>query len=144
LADLERDWNAFRKRADWAAKRFALEMVMSSENLDWKDPSLRAYDMEYHNLDPEQGLYHALVEMGEVERDIPDLSDRLIRVRESTRARARSIAVRKFGGSLSTACWRSLTFSGEELILNPSAEYPPELEDTESVEEFVAALRRIE
>ena len=31
-----------------------------SEGLDWQDPWLQSLDLEYHNINPARGLFHAL------------------------------------------------------------------------------------
>lgn len=143
LSDLSLDWGRFCRRVDWAAKRRMLEELMADAGLSWRDPALRAYDMEYHNLDPDESLFGALIEMGAVEEplDPAEVDRREVEIFEPTRARARSIAVRKFGDKLVTACWRSLTFdvegSEKEVDLRPDVLYPEELEQCDSVEELM-------
>ena len=39
---------------------------MEAENIGWEDPWLQSLDLEYHNLDPERGLYRALEQEGQV------------------------------------------------------------------------------
>jgi proteasome accessory factor A len=150
LQDLHGDFGRFARRVDWAAKRKVLESYLEDARTDWRDPALRAYDLEYHNADPEQGLHAALEQMGEVEPDpVPDLqTSRLERVFEPSRARARGIAVHKFRDHLVTACWRSLTFqqgdSTIEVELPPEAVYPAELEDASDVGTFISMLQGVQ
>src|SRR5438552_5447008 len=42
---------------DWITKKWLLEMFMESEGLTWNDPWLHSLDLEYHNIDPEKGLF---------------------------------------------------------------------------------------
>jgi proteasome accessory factor A len=42
---------------DWITKKWLLETFMESENLTWDDPWLQSLDLEYHNIDPEKGLF---------------------------------------------------------------------------------------
>jgi pup-ligase protein len=42
---------------DWITKKWLLEMFMESEGLTWDDPWLQSLDLEYHNIDPEKGLF---------------------------------------------------------------------------------------
>ncbi|MFX8059706.1 proteasome accessory factor PafA2 family protein, partial [Acinetobacter baumannii] len=88
----------FARSVDWAAKRRVVEQYMDAEGTDWRDPSLRAVDLEYSNIDPEEGLYDALVAMGEVEPGPgAELVERASRESlEPTRARARGAAVSLF------------------------------------------------
>ncbi len=49
-------------RVDWASKLWLLENFMAEEKLKWDDPWLKSLDLEYHNLNPERGLYFGLEE----------------------------------------------------------------------------------
>src|SRR5436189_3956311 len=42
---------------DWITKKWLLEMFMESEGLTWDDASLQSLDVDYHNIDPEKGLF---------------------------------------------------------------------------------------
>ena len=42
---------------DWITKKWLLETFMESEGLTWDDPWLQSLDIEYHNIDPEKGLF---------------------------------------------------------------------------------------
>ena len=45
---------------DWISKKWLLETFRESEGLSWQDPWLQSLDLEYHNIDPARGLFHAL------------------------------------------------------------------------------------
>ena len=45
---------------DWISKKWLLETFRESEGLGWQDPWLQSLDLEYHNIDPARGLFHAL------------------------------------------------------------------------------------
>lgn len=47
-------------RVDWASKLWLLEGFREAEKLEWDDPWLKSLDLEYHNIDPENGLYFDL------------------------------------------------------------------------------------
>ena len=137
LRTLHADFDQFRRSVDWAAKLHVLEQA----DLPFKDPALRAYDLEYSNPDPDEGLHAALEGMGEVDPG-PAVGDRMERVHEGTRARARSVAVRKFADELQSASWRTLVFkNGVEIDLLPDADYPETLEAIGDVGTFIEALR---
>jgi proteasome accessory factor A len=140
---------AARRSIDWMAKRAMLESFMESEGTDWRDPSLRAFDLEYHNVDPEEGLYHAMAQMESVEAETEEgeLHRRLDDNFEGTRAFARGLAVKRFGDSLTAACWRTITLTREgvteEIELPPNATYPAQLRDVEDVGTFIEILRGV-
>jgi len=144
-----RDFDRLRQDVDWAAKRHVLDQVMAESGTDWRDPSLTAYDLEYHNADPDQSLHSALVDMGEVtpDPDVASLLASLEGVDEPTRALARGAAIRKFDAELLGVCWRTLTFRGEkgpiEIDLPPAATYPAQLLAAEDVGTFVELLRGV-
>ncbi len=137
----------FSRSVDWAAKKNMLEHFMDEEGSDWNDSSLRSFDMEYANVDPDHSLFQALVEMGKVE---PNPEQRecqpcLEGTGEGTRARVRGLAASKYKDHLANACWRSVTLRTEagehHLDLSPIREYPAELADTDSVESFIQAVK---
>jgi Pup amidohydrolase len=133
-------WEDVRGQIDWAAKRHVLEQFMAEEGGTWKDSSMRAFDLEYHNVDTEEGLYHALEHMGEIS-EVPGPAVE----EEGTRALARGLAVTRFKEYVQTACWRSISFRlGDNLVevdLKPDMLYPSDLRDVHDVETFVKVLR---
>jgi Pup amidohydrolase len=147
LAELREDFPRFARSVDWAAKRRILEQYAEEEGLEWGDPQLRSVDLEYHNVDPDEGLHAALAGMGEVEPvpAVEELELRLREVREPTRARARGLAVARHRDHLVSASWRALTFrDGDETVtveLRPDATYPAQLGEAGNVGSFVEALR---
>jgi proteasome accessory factor A len=42
---------------DWITKKWLLETFMETEGIGWDDPWLQSLDLEYHNIDPEKGLF---------------------------------------------------------------------------------------
>lgn len=149
LSDLRTGvWNRLKRTVDWVAKLSMLSEFMEQESLDWRDPSLRSFDLEYHNVDPEEGLYHALEQMGEVDRGPTEveLTCRIESVCEPTRAFARGLAVTRFRENLVGVCWRTLTFEVDgkrvELDLPPDRRYSPELGEARNVGTFIEMLKR--
>jgi hypothetical protein len=134
------------RHVDWAAKRTMLESFMEEEGGDWTDPNLTSYDLEYHNIDPEEGLYHALEEMDVVDSSPPldQLAPLLNRHTEPTRAYARGLAVSRFKNDIETAAWRSVTFrDGDELLelqLPPDRTYPAQLDEAQDVGTFIEMI----
>ncbi|MFN8218908.1 MAG: proteasome accessory factor PafA2 family protein [Fimbriimonadales bacterium] len=139
LEALGGDFSRFARSVDWAAKRQLLEQVMDEEGLDWRDPALRSYDLEYHNVDPDEGLAAALKEMGLADPD-PDPPGP-----PTSRARARGLAASRFGASLRSVGWRTLVFEVEgnpvEVDLDPEREYGEDLDGIQDLASFIAAIR---
>lgn len=148
LDDLGRDFPRFAYRVDWAAKLQMIRDYQDAEGADDNDPALPSFDLEYHNLDPDEGLGRALQQLGRLE---PDPSENLLAVRrdehpEPTRARARGLAIRNHRASLRSAGWRTLVFETEdellEVELDPTRAYSSDLAAHSDVESFVEALTR--
>ncbi len=132
-----------RREIDWVAKKWMIESFMNEEGLQWDDPSLQAYDLEYHNIDPDHSLHQALVEMGEVG---PNESSVLIRPTD-TRAFARGLAIEKYSQYLLTASWSGLVLKvgadTHEIYLPPEGRYPVQLAHAEDVGSFIEMLRGV-
>ena len=64
LKDLRGDYTMLVGRVDWASKLWLLETFRQQEGLPWEDPWLKSLDLEYHNVDPQKGLYFGLMEEG--------------------------------------------------------------------------------
>ena len=45
---------------DWISKKWLLDAFRQEENLSWQDPWMQSLDLEYHNINPEKGLFFAL------------------------------------------------------------------------------------
>jgi proteasome accessory factor A len=84
-------------RLDWVAKLKILRQYMDEEGLDWGHDALHSVDLEYHNIDPERSLFHALQEMGATVRVLDDLDivDAMTDPPRDTRAYGRAKLVRK-------------------------------------------------
>src|SRR5689334_3094616 len=66
------DYRQLVGRVDWASKLWLLETFRQAEGVEWQDPMLKSLDLEYHNLNPDKGLYYGLVEEGRVPRMTTD------------------------------------------------------------------------
>ncbi len=126
--DFEEDWviaewrqamDHFRRnpsllsdRVDWIAKKAFLERFREEENLDDGDPWLQSLDLEYHNIDPEKGLFWALEETGEMRRltDPDQVRSAFVHPPSLGRARVRHAIVRRFGGDVEEAGWERIRF----------------------------------
>ena len=96
LDDLESDPMKCVDRIDWVTKKWLLDIFREEEKLDWSDPWLQSLDLEYHNINPDRGLYHDLDRKGGIQRVIKD--DEVDRANleppQDTRAKGRSALVK--------------------------------------------------
>jgi proteasome accessory factor A len=96
LDDLERDPMCLVDRLDWVAKKWLLEAFVESEGIGWDDPWLQSLDLEYHNLNPNRGLFYDLERKGVMRRVLTeDQVDRAGREPPAdTRALARGAVIK--------------------------------------------------
>jgi proteasome accessory factor A len=107
LNALESDPLGQEGRLDWVAKRRMLETYIEAENVWWEDETLRSLDLEYHNVDPDLGLYLGLEQAGQIERLTTDreIEAAMGEAPRDTRAWIRGEAVRRFGDRIRQIGW---------------------------------------
>ena len=94
----------FRRRVDWAAKRWLLDQYREEEGLTWQHPAMQALDLAYCDIDPAESLFDALVDAGEVEGE-PEPLQTVLPAEVGTRPWARGLAAAKFGRHIETMSW---------------------------------------
>jgi len=91
---------------------------MESENLDWGNPMIQSLDLEYHNLDPDRGLYRGL----EQEKEIllllseKEISRAIEFPPQGTRAKIRGDFVSKAGEKIKSIHWTGIEFENGDLL----------------------------
>lgn len=113
LDDLERDVTLCRDRVDWVAKKFLLETLKENEGLEWTDPWLQSIDLEYHNVNVDDGLHYALSREGRMRRFISedDIRAAIFSPPETTRAYFRGRSVAKFNAEVASIHWDEVVFN---------------------------------
>src|SRR5436853_2315134 len=113
LNDLERDVMVTRDRIDWAAKKFLLNALQEEEKLSWTDPWLQSIDLEYHNIDFDQGLYYELVRQGSIRRvsSEDEIKQAIYNPPETTRAFFRGRSVARFNDEIASIQWDEIVFA---------------------------------
>ena len=83
---------------DWITKRWLLEAFMEEEKIDWGDPWLQSLDLEYHNIDPEKGLFFGVTPAKRIGEwnDSVRRKEALLTPPANTRASGRARAVAYF------------------------------------------------
>jgi proteasome accessory factor A len=119
LTDLEADPLSTADRLDWTAKLRLFQGFRERDGLEWTDPKLRLLDLQYHDVDPNRGLYHRLVAAGQMIRLFSDteVETAAIAPPERTRAYFRGQCVERFPEDLVAANWDSMIFDvGQETL----------------------------
>ncbi|HLF61363.1 MAG TPA: depupylase/deamidase Dop [Acidimicrobiia bacterium] len=112
LEALDEDVMRLSDTLDWVAKKRLLEGYVERDGLEWSHAKLRAFDLQYHDVDPERGLYNRLASRGAMRRLFSDTQIDEARVNPPTRTRAyfRGRCVNEFSDALVAANWDSLVF----------------------------------
>lgn len=156
LDDLGRDPASTADRLDWTAK-LGLLTAYRSRGLEWDDPRLAMVDIQYHDIDPDKGLYNALVRRGRMRTLVPteDIRAAVTNPPRDTRAWLRGELVRRFPDSVLAANWDSLvldvpsdgTPTTRVFLGDPAAATAEGLGDAlaeaSDIKGVVAALRRL-
>ncbi len=105
-------------RIDWLAKQDFLERFREEESLSPEDPWLQSLDLEYHNIDPDKGLFWALEESGAIRRlTLPDqVSDAMVFPPRLGRPRVRHAIIRRFPDEVVEAGWEKIRFRNGILL----------------------------
>ncbi len=112
LTALEDDVMSLADTLDWVAKKRLLDGYVGRDDLEWSNVKLRALDLQYHDVDPERGLYNRLAAGGHMRRLFDDAAIDKAMFDPPTRTRAyfRGRCVSEFSSALVAANWDSLVF----------------------------------
>ncbi len=138
LDALARDPSELFDRVDWVAKKSLLDEFVESEGLDWtRDQEfLQSLDLQYHNVDLDEGLYYGLAQSGamQVLVDESEIESAMSKA-PPTRACLRGALVEKFAEKIKAISWGAVLLEeeGQRLAL-----YLPE--DMGSCEDVLRSL----
>ena len=127
LDALENDPMELTDRIDWVAKKWLLETFVESEEIEWDDPWLQSIDLEYHNINAEEGLFYGLP----MQRVVTDeqVHAATHTPPADTRAYFRGKSLNKFEDAVKTVQWDSISFDikGKTVTVNMNALANPEI-----------------
>lgn len=101
-------------KLDWVTKQWLLETFMREERIGWDDPWLASLDLEYHNVNPEQGLYLGLEAEGKGWRITTDemIEEAILNGPKDTRGGLRGLCVQRFANQIKSIQWEYIQFTG--------------------------------
>ena len=104
-------------RVDWVTKLWLLETFAQEERVGWNDPWLASLDLEYHNIDPDRGLFYGLENEGKVFRLTTDaeIQNAMTVGPHDTRGGIRGLCVRRFREEIQSIQWERVQFKGSLL-----------------------------
>ncbi len=118
LSELRHHPEKLADRIDWAIKQNLFTQFMESEKVSWDDPWIKSLDLEYHNLDPDRGLYRGLEQDGEVFSMFSEdeVACAIQQAPEDTRALIRGLAVTRSEGTIKNIHWTGIEFTDGEFL----------------------------
>ena len=116
LDALQADPLSLGDRLDWVAKRGLLADYVESEGIGWEDETVKSFDLAYSNVDPDEGLYYALEQAGEMVRLTDDATVEAARTQapENTRAALRGYLVERFADAIGVVGWNKVVLRTEQ------------------------------
>jgi len=124
LQELSKNPLSLSDRLDWPAKRQMIAEFAGDAGLPNDVGVLQAIDLEYHNVDPDAGLYRAVEHSGAVRRIVSDadILGAVDRPPADTRAFLRGMCISRFGEAVRSVTWSgvSMDVHGRSVLLDMS------------------------
>jgi proteasome accessory factor A len=124
--EIEDDPSEMKKRLDWLLKLWVLNRYRRGKNASLDDSKLRVLDLQYHNIDREQGIFYRLESHGLTEKMIDDsaISRFMKEPPPATRAYFRGKCIEKFPKEINLINWEVVGFDQGPVVrmiplLNP-------------------------
>jgi proteasome accessory factor A len=114
------------RRLDWVAKLWLVHRYRESKDRSWQSQELRVFDLQYHNVEPESGLFWHLQSKDLVDGILEDdeISRLVTEAPPDTRAYFRAKCIEKFRNEIRFVNWEVVSFDHGEChrmvpLLNP-------------------------
>jgi Pup amidohydrolase len=139
LDRLETDPTSCARELDWVAKLRLLEGFRQRENLSWAAARLQLIDFQWADVRPEKGLYHRLLQRGQIDRITTDeaIAAAVTQPPQDTRAYFRGRCLAQYGEHVAAASWDSVIF---DVPGRGALQRVPTLDPTRGTKEHVGAL----
>lgn len=122
LSDLAGNRENLVGKIDWVSKLWLYENFMKEEGLEWDDPWLKSLDIEYHNINPDKGLYFGMENEGQVHRRTTSdsIDSAMAAPPVETRAAGRALLIRKLVKNPAPYIinWTSVYIEGQDLPMH--------------------------
>jgi Pup amidohydrolase len=114
LALLAADRAQLVGRLDWVTKLWLLDTFVREQRIGWNDPWLASLDLEYHNVDPERGLFLGLEAEGKTVRltQHDAVNAAMSAGPFDTRGGIRGQCIRRFPDQIKSIQWERVQFRG--------------------------------
>ncbi len=123
LDALEGDPLSVGPQVDWVLKYRMIDSYLKKKGLDWNSPRAKAMDIQYHDINPDKGLFHTLKRRERVEILVDDDAVEAAQRTppEDTRAWFRGACLARFGKAVYGVSWDSVMLdTGDEIRRIPT------------------------
>jgi proteasome accessory factor A len=112
LDKIDEDPMQLDRYVDWVIKKRLIEAYMEKFKLDWSDHRITMLDLQYHDVNPEKGLYHRLLKNEQVERILNpgEAIAAITEPPEDTRAYFRGTCLQRYSSQIHSVSWNSMVF----------------------------------
>jgi len=124
--DLLDDPLQLTRRVDWVTKLWLIQRYRQGRKLAWNSEAIRIFDLQYHNIEPKDGLFWHLQSQGLVDRILTDaeIARCVNEAPPDTRAYFRGKCIEKFPKEILLINWEVVGFDHGEIhrmvpLLNP-------------------------
>jgi len=112
LMKLEKNPSELSRKIDWLIKYELIDNYREKKGYEWDNPRLAMMDLQYHDLNPERGLYYALSKDGYIDNFVSPGS--ILLAQESpppdTRAFFRGMCIKRYPKEVYATSWSSVLF----------------------------------
>jgi proteasome accessory factor A len=124
--DLEDDPSELTRKLDWVLKLWFLTRYRRQKSLKWDHPQLKVLDLQYHNIDRNEGIFYSLQRQGMMQSILDDseIAAFVVEPPPTTRAWFRSKCLQKFLKEIYLLNWEVVGFDHGDIhrmvpLLNP-------------------------
>lgn len=112
LEKLEKNPSELCRKIDWLIKYELINNYREKKGYEWDNPKLVMMDLQYHDLNPDKGLYYALLKDGYIDAFIS--AGAVLLAKDSpprdTRAFFRGMCIKRFPKEVYATSWSSVLF----------------------------------
>jgi proteasome accessory factor A len=138
LTRLEKSPEDLSEELDWIIKWKLLDSYRERKGFEWSHPKVAMMDLQYHDVRPEKGLYHTLLQEGYIKTlvNAEKIKTALDTPPRDTRAYFRGTCMRKFPKEVYGVSWTSVLFD----IGNSTIKRVPLMDPLRGTEERVGGI----
>ncbi len=112
LDKLEKNPSGLVRKIDWMIKYELINKYREKKGYEWHNPKLAMMDLQYHDLNPDRGIYYTLVKDGYIDTFVSEGAVLLAKDSppRDTRAFFRGTCIKKFPKEVYATSWSSILF----------------------------------